>query len=110
MIAYAHRGGADEAPENTLPAFEHAVSLGYRWLETDVHVTRDGVVMAFHDDRLDRVTDRAGRMISLTLDEVRAADAGYWFTLDQGTTYPFRGRGVTVPTLEELLTRWPHVC
>ncbi|MBV8196155.1 MAG: glycerophosphodiester phosphodiesterase [Candidatus Dormibacteraeota bacterium] len=93
-----------------MPAFEHAVSLGYRWLETDVHVTADGVVVAFHDDRLDRVTDRRGRIIDLTIDEVRQADAGYWFTVDGGETYPFRGRGVTVPLLEELLTRWPDVC
>ena len=92
-----------------MPAFEHAVSLGYRWLETDVHVTRDGVVVAFHDDRLDRVTDGSGRIIDLGIDEVRSADAGYWFTLDGGATYPFRARGVTVPTLEELLTRWPEV-
>ena len=109
LIAYAHRGGADVAPENTMPAFASAVALGYRWLETDVHVTRDGVVVAFHDDRLDRVTDRTGRIADLTLAEVREADAGYSFTLDDGATQPFRGRGVTVPTLEEVLTAWPHV-
>ena len=60
-VAIAHRGGAEEAPENTLEAFAAAVALGYRYLETDAHVTRDGVVVAFHDDRLDDKTDGPGR-------------------------------------------------
>jgi glycerophosphoryl diester phosphodiesterase len=108
-IAFAHRGGAGEAPENTLPAFELAVELGYRYLETDVHVTSDGVVVAFHDPVLDRVTDRTGAIADLTIAEVAAADAGYRFSSDGDRSLPFRGRGVRVPTLEELLLRWPDV-
>jgi glycerophosphoryl diester phosphodiesterase len=99
-VAIAHRGGAEEAPENTLEAFAAAVALGYRYLETDAHVTRDGVVVAFHDARLDRVTDRTGAIAELTIAEVEAADAGFTFER-------FRGRGVRVPRLEELLARWP---
>lgn len=72
-IAFAHRGGASEAPENTLPAFEHAVRLGYRYLETDVHVTSDGVLLAFHDDVLDRVTDGHGRIDELPWSTVHHA-------------------------------------
>jgi glycerophosphoryl diester phosphodiesterase len=108
-IAFAHRGGGGEAPENTLPAFEAAVTLGYRYLETDVHLTRDGVLLAFHDSSLERLTDRAGRIGELSLAEVREADAGYGFSPDGGHSFPFRGIGVLVPTLEELLTRWDDV-
>ena len=106
-IAFAHRGGAGEAPENTLAAFEIAVTLGYSYLETDAHITRDGVLVAFHDDRLDRVTDRTGAIAELGIDEVEAADAGYVFSPDGGGSFPFRGREIRVPRLEELLVRWP---
>ncbi len=105
-IAFAHRGGAGEAPENTLAAFEIALSLGYRYLETDVHLTRDGVLVAFHDERLDRVTDRTGAIAELGIAEVEAADAGYAFSPDCGQTFPFRGRGIRVPRLEAILARW----
>ena len=108
-IAFAHRGGAGEAPENTLAAFEIAVSLGYRYLETDAHITRDGVLVAFHDDRLDRVTDRTGVIAELGIEDVEAADAGYTFSRDGGSSFPFRGREIRVPRLEELLVRWRDV-
>jgi len=92
-LPFAHRGGASEAPENTLPAFEHAVALGYRYLETDAHVTADGVLVAFHDDRLDRVTDRTGVIAELPWREVREAKVD--------------GRE-PIPLLEELLGAWPE--
>jgi glycerophosphoryl diester phosphodiesterase len=79
-IALAHRGGALYEPniglENTLTAFGHAVALGYTHLETDVHLTRDGRLVAFHDSRLDRVSDHAGRIRDLLWDEVRTARLG----------------------------------
>ena len=93
-IPFAHRGGASEAPENTMPAFEHAVRLGYRYLETDAHVTADGVLIAFHDDRLDRVTDRAGVIAELPWSEVQRARVD--------------GRE-PIPLLEDLLKAWPDV-
>lgn len=109
-VATAHRGGADNAPENTLPAFAAAVDLGYRHLETDVHLTRDGVVVAFHDRRLDRVTDSTGAIEDLDIATVEAADAGFAFSTDGGQSFPFRGTGVRVPRLEGLLERWPQAC
>ncbi len=93
-IPFAHRGGASEAPENTLPAFEHAVNLGFRYLETDVHVTADGVLVAFHDDKLDRVTDRTGVISELTWSEVSRARVD--------------GRE-PIPLLEDVLGAWPDV-
>jgi glycerophosphoryl diester phosphodiesterase len=93
-IAFAHRGGALDAPENSMAAFEAAVRLGYRYLETDVHTTADGVLVAFHDARLDRVTDRTGAIADLTWAEVRRA------RID--------GHG-EIPTFEDLLAAWPHV-
>ena len=93
-LPFAHRGGASEAPENTMPAFEHAVRLGYRYLETDAHVTADGVLVAFHDDRLDRVTDRTGVIAELPWSEVRQAKVD--------------GRE-PIPLLEDLLAAWPDV-
>jgi glycerophosphoryl diester phosphodiesterase len=93
-IPFAHRGGASEAPENTMPAFEHAVRLGYRYVETDVHVTADGVLLAFHDDVLDRVTDRTGVIADLPYDEVAKAKVS--------------GKE-PIPRLDELLTAWPDL-
>lgn len=106
-IPFAHRGGAGDHPENTMAAFRAAVAMGYRYLETDCHVTRDGDVVAFHDDVLERVTDRRGRIEDVTTAEVTAADAGYWFSRDGGRTFPHRGGGDTVPLLTELVEAWP---
>jgi glycerophosphoryl diester phosphodiesterase len=78
-VAIAHRGGAEEAPENTLEAFGAAVALGYRYLETDAHVSRDGVVVAFHDPRLDNITERTGAIAAPSIAEIAEADAGYVF-------------------------------
>src|SRR6202035_4938631 len=89
-IAIAHRGGAEELPENTLPAFDAAVGLGYRHIETDAHLSSDGVVFSCHDDVLDRVTDRSGRLSDVTAAFIAEADAAYHFSPD-GTTFPLRG-------------------
>ena len=78
-IAMAHRGGAKHPDnigyENSLHAFQHAVDLGYKYLETDLHATSDGVVVAFHDKVLDRVTDRTGVIAELPWSEVKIGRA-----------------------------------
>ena len=106
-LAFAHRGGSLEHPENTMASFTAAVELGYLHLETDTQLTRDGVLLAFHDETLDRVTDLHGQVSDHTLAEIRRADAGHSFSVDGGRTHPFRGTGVTVPTLEEVLLAFP---
>lgn len=75
-LAFAHRGGAAAGLENSLPAFERCVRMGYRYLETDVHATSDGVALAIHDADLDRVTDRTGRIAHLPWREVSQARLG----------------------------------
>jgi glycerophosphoryl diester phosphodiesterase len=106
-IAIGHRGCAGEAPENTLPSFERGLAAGAAILETDVHLTRDGVPVLLHDPEVDRVTDGSGSVCDLTLDELQRLDAGHRFSPDAGRTHPFRGRGLRVPTFEEALKAFP---
>jgi glycerophosphoryl diester phosphodiesterase len=102
-----HRGASGERPENTLSAFERAVEQGAVVLETDVHRTRDGAFVLIHDDLLERTTDGRGRVAEHSLAELRALDAGARFSPDGGG-FPFRGRGVRIPTLEELFEAFPR--
>ena len=102
-----HRGNAAHAPENTIESFRQAVDLGVDALELDVHLSADGHVVVIHDPTLDRTTNGSGRVERLTLAEIREADAGARFTRDAGATWPYRGRGVTVPTLDEVLGAFP---
>jgi glycerophosphoryl diester phosphodiesterase len=93
-IAFAHRGGAADGLENTLTQFRRAVDAGYRYIETDVHATADGRLVAFHDATLDRVTDGAGRIADLPWDDVRHARVA---------------DSEPVPLFEELLEDLPDV-
>lgn len=105
----AHRGGAGLRPENTLAAFVHAVAIGADVLEMDVQATSDGAIVCIHDTTVDRTTDGRGRVASLALSELRELDAGHNWSGDRGRTYPFRGKGIRVPTLDEVFARLPEI-
>ena len=106
-LLIGHRGAAGLAPENTMPSFREAVE---RWavdmIELDVRASADGHCVVIHDDTVDRTTDGTGPVAEKTLAELRSLDAGYRFTDDDGA-HPFRGRGLTIPTLEEVLAAFP---
>lgn len=94
VIAFAHRGGTSHWPENTMPAFQHAIDLGYRYIETDVHSSADGELFAFHDDHLGRVSDTdayIGDLAAADLDHVRV----------EGSQH--------IPRFDELLRTWPYI-
>jgi glycerophosphoryl diester phosphodiesterase len=101
---FAHRGGSALAPENTIAAFDQGLSSGSDGLELDVHLSRDGCVVVHHDKTLERTTDATGRVADHTAGELAQVDAGYSFRPDQG--HPFRGRGIGVPTLADVLARY----
>src|SRR5574340_1218890 len=103
---FGHRGAAALAPENTLPSFALALALGADALELDVHGTRDGVIVVIHDDTLERTTKGQGAVRDHTWSALSQLDAGYHFTHD-GRTFPFRGQGVRLPTLDAVLQRFP---
>jgi glycerophosphoryl diester phosphodiesterase len=105
----AHRGASGLAPENTLAAFELAREQGADAFELDVRLTADGVPVILHDPTLDRTTDRAGPVADWSAVQVASADAGARFSLDGGRTNPWRGRGVRIPTLADILRRFPDV-
>ena len=105
-LVIAHRGNAAHAPENTLEAFDQAIALGADALELDVHVTRDGVPVVIHDPTLSRTAGQPDAVAALTAAELLEADAGARFTQDDGASFPYRGRGLTVPTFAEVLARY----
>ncbi len=105
-MVIAHQGGDGLRPSNTLLAFQHAVDLGVDVLEMDVHQTRDGTLVLMHDATVDRTTDGSGALADLTLAEVKTLDAAYRWPYD-GSNPPYRGRGVRVPTLAEVVERFP---
>jgi glycerophosphoryl diester phosphodiesterase len=93
-LAFAHRGGAAEGDENTAEAFARAIDLGYRYVETDVHGTADGVAVVFHDPTLERLTGERGRMRAMRWADLAAVRVG---------------GAAAVPRLDEVLAAWPDV-
>lgn len=108
MLVIAHRGGLGLAPESTLAAFDNAVEMGVDVLEYDLHLTKDGYLVAIHDDTVDRTTDGTGKVNELSLEEMKSLDAGYGFQ-DKDGKYTYRNQGVTIATLEEIFARYPNI-
>ncbi|UCZ52408.1 glycerophosphodiester phosphodiesterase [Bacillus shivajii] len=100
-LVIAHQGGEHLAPSNTLAAFEQARELGVDVIEFDVHMTKDGYLVAIHDNTVDRTTDGIGKVNDLTLEEIRALDAADYFQ-DLNGEYSYKEQGVTIPTVEEI--------
>lgn len=106
-LVIAHQGGDGLWPGNTLFAFEHATELGVDVLEMDLHITADSVLVINHDETVDRTTDGTGEIETMTLAEIKALDAGYNWSSDDGQTFPYRGMGLAIPTLEEIFQAFP---
>jgi glycerophosphoryl diester phosphodiesterase len=106
-INFAHRGGAKVVPENTIEGFREGFALGGGVVECDVHASAEGTMVVIHDAVVDRTTDGAGPVAEKTLSELQSLDAGYHFSLDGGSTFPWRAEGVKIPTLEALYKAFP---
>ncbi len=104
-----HRGNRAHAPEDTLVSFAQAAALGVDALEMDLHLSSDGVPVIIHDPTLDRTTDASGAVADRTAAELARVDAGARFSTDRGRTHPYRGSGIGVPTLEQVLVAHPTI-
>ncbi len=104
VIAHA---GSKLYPTDTMYALERYAAMGVDVLEMDVHTTQDGVIVLLHDDSIDRTADGSGLIWEMTFAEAQQLDFGYWWTQDDGASYPLRGQGVTVTALEDVFTAFP---
>lgn len=105
-LVVAHRGAPVQAPENTMESFRLGAEAGADAIELDVHLTKDGHLTVIHDETVDRTTDGSGAVADFTLKDLRKLDAGARFAAADGST-PFAGKGLTIPTLEEVLDWLP---
>ncbi len=103
-----HRGASGVAPENTIESFDQALQQGAAALELDIRLTRDGIGVVIHDASLDRTTDQAGLVAERDLHDLSGVDAGARFAAQDGTL-PYRGKGIRIPTLREVLERYPEI-
>lgn len=106
-IRFAHRGGAGLWPENTMTAFTGSYELGVRYMEIDVHVTADGVIVVFHDHVLDRLTNGTGRVDQWRWEDLRRLDNASGFQPENG--FPLRGIGIGIVRLDEAVDAFPDV-
>jgi glycerophosphoryl diester phosphodiesterase len=104
-LVIPHGGGDGLFPENTMLAYERTIAMGADVVDVDVRRSKDGVLVAFHDDSLTRITGQPGRIEERTFQELQSFDAGWSFR--KGKVFPFRGKGITIPSLESILQRFP---
>jgi glycerophosphoryl diester phosphodiesterase len=102
-----HRGNRAHAPENTIESFSQAVAAGADAIEFDVHVSADGTPVVCHDPDVSRTTDGTGEISRMTFAELRRLDAGARFTPNKGNTFPYRGLGHRIPSVEEVVDAFP---
>lgn len=108
-LVIAHQGGDGIWPGDTMFAFEKAVETGADVLEMDAHITKDGHIVLMHDEEVDRTTDGTGLIEDMTLDELKRLDAAYQWSNDDDKTFPYRGQGIQIPTLDELFQKFPQM-
>jgi glycerophosphoryl diester phosphodiesterase len=107
-INFAHRGGAKVVPEDTIEGFREGFAMGGGVVECDVHASAEGTIVVIHDAVVDRTTDGTGPVAEKTVPELQSLDAGYRFSSDGGATFPWRAKGVKIPTLEALYQAFPE--
>ncbi len=109
VLVIAHMGGDGLWPGNTMYAFEHAIALGVDVIETDLHQTKDGVLVLSHDDRVENISNGTGNVWDLTYAELQKLDAGYRWSRDNGQTFPYRGQGITYTSVEGVFKAFPQM-
>lgn len=108
-VILAHRGDSARYPENTMPAFDSAVQMKVDVIETDVHLSKDGEVVIWHDDTLERMSGNPQAITKLGWKDIQTVDAGCLFTLDEGKTYPFKDKNIHPVLIKELLSKYPEM-
>ena len=108
-LVIAHQSGDGVWPGETMLAYQNAVDLGVDVLEMDIHITKDGELILMHDETVDRTTNGTGEIESMTLAELKKLDAAYDWSPDDGKTFPYRGQGIQVATLEEIFQAFPEM-
>ncbi len=107
-LVIAHQGGDGVWPGETMLAYQNAAALGVDVLEMDIHITKDGALVLMHDETVDRTTNGTGEVEAMTLEEIKQLDGAYDWSPDGGKTFPYRGRGIQVATLEEIFQAFPE--
>lgn len=105
----SHRAGGKEFPESTIEGIEYSIASGCAVIDVDIRLTSDKRLVVFHTNNLELTTDQVGLVEDKTYAELSQADAGFRFSLDKGTTFPYRGRGITIPLLADALSRFPEI-